>query len=205
MSHPTNIEAGNIPYPTDIREIALTERSVEVLWRAFPYLQRRYGQRGRRFGSSDVGYLVVCAGLPSTAFLDQVIWLGGILASRGMPSWLLECQLRHLAACGRRRHWAGANRAAEGAETLADRRRAVLSEAQFRAAGRTFRDARPDLPPRLAEGTGRLLASAVADTLSGLAPSAEPFLGWLTAHFDDGRATQRTLAGLPSLPEVERC
>ena len=190
MSHPTNFEAGNVPYPSDPAEVYLAKRSTEVIWRAFPYFGMRYGERGRRFGSSDNGYLVVAASLPLGVFLDQVEWLATVLARKGMPSWLLECQLQVLSAIGNRRRWSGSEAAAEAARLLRDKRREAIGDdlfAELQEAG----------PARRARGTGKMIASAVADVENKLVGSTDPFLGWLAQQGVD-RAAVEQVVGLVS-------
>jgi heme oxygenase len=48
-----NPEAGRHAMPQSEVEIARALRCAEVAWRRFPYLEMRFGERGRRFTSSD--------------------------------------------------------------------------------------------------------------------------------------------------------
>ena len=53
ITNPLNSEAGQVPVPSDPIEIAAAVRANRIMWRAFPYLGFRYGERGKRFGNSD--------------------------------------------------------------------------------------------------------------------------------------------------------
>ena len=151
----------------------LTRRVAAVIWRAVPYYPFRYGERGRKFGLSDGGWLITLATYTPERRLQQVEWLTKLLAARAMPSWLMELQLRATVVIGRRLGWHGAAAIASVGEHLAARRRAVLSDERFAEAGRTFGRG------RLADGTGKLIASAYADTAIGWCASPAPVTTWL--------------------------
>src|SRR5207245_1203744 len=65
-------------------------------WERFPYYARRFGERGRTFTDRDSLWLAGLAARPEGDLPAQVEWLGGVLAARGMPRWLLECHLEVL-------------------------------------------------------------------------------------------------------------
>jgi hypothetical protein len=177
--NPLNPEAGDTPAPSDPLELAVARAAAAVVWRAVPYFAFRYGERGRRFGASDAAWLVTLAGLPRDARLAQIDWLAGLLAARGMPSWLLEIQLAATARAATRRSWAGAGALADAAVHLSSRRRAVLPEPAFLEAGRLFaRLAGLAGGSRLATGAGRLIAAAHADVALGICASPAPVVGW---------------------------
>jgi hypothetical protein len=171
--NPFNPEGGDIPAPTDPLELELTRRVAAVIWRAVPYYPFRFGERGRKFGLSDGGWLITLAGYDPGRRLQQVEWLTKLLAARAMPSHLMELQLRLTAAMGRRLGWQGAAAIASAAQHLVDRRRAVMPDETFAAAGRAFG------PRRREDGTGKLIASAYADTAIGWCPSPTPVTSWL--------------------------
>ncbi|HEU4558276.1 MAG TPA: hypothetical protein VFS20_10515, partial [Longimicrobium sp.] len=68
----------------------------ERSWREFPYYQARYGDRGRLFGHSDSAWLSLAADGPQGLVNSEVMWLGSVLSSRGMPQYLLERHLEFL-------------------------------------------------------------------------------------------------------------
>jgi hypothetical protein len=177
--NPLNPEAGDAPAPTDPRELAIARRAAALVWRAVPYFAFRYGERGRAFGLSDGAWLVTLAALPSCARIAQVEWLASLLSPRGMPSWLLEVQLRAIARVGARSRWSGAEALADGARHLEARRRSVLSEESFQLAGHRFCEIAGR--SRLANGTGKMVASAEVDVALGFSPSSASFREWFRA------------------------
>jgi len=180
MPNPLNSAAGSVPVPTDPREVAAAIRASDVIWRAFPYFELRYGPRGKRFGYSDCAYFLTLLGYAQETVNRQVEWTAGVLAQRGMPSLLLELQLRVL---GRilRREFLGGDRGEpliRAADALRDARREKLSDAEIAALGQEFA-ARVGFPRhRLAIGMGTLLAAAVADELGGMRRAAASIEEW---------------------------
>ena len=175
--NPFNAEAGSVPAPSDPLEILVARRSAAVVWRAVPYFELRYGERGQRFGLSDGAWLVTLAHMLPEIRDAQVEWLARVLAARGMPSWLVELQLAVSARVGRKLGWARASAMHDAAQALAARRRTRLSDAAFDEAERRFRAAVG--PERLGRGTGRLVASAHVDVALGLCASTAACLDWL--------------------------
>ena len=182
MKNPVNPEAGDVPFPTDVREIELAEYSARIIWRACPYFQLRYAERGRRFGASDVGYLIVIASSPESVFFDQIDWLARVLAGRGMPSCLLELQLRILAKGGAQRNWPGTEKALAGADRLLAERRRWLSDAQEKKIIAMCEESSVFESRNWNIGLGMLLACAVADNDAGITSSTEPLFGWLLSQ-----------------------
>ena len=88
-----NPEAGSHLVPQDLREIEAAQRATERCLLEYPYFVWRYGERGRRFTDSDGAWLVVLTQYPQARIEKQIAWLGGVLATRGMPRVLLQ---RHL-------------------------------------------------------------------------------------------------------------
>jgi hypothetical protein len=180
MPNPLNSAAGSVPVPTDPREVAAAVRASDVIWRAFPYFELRYGARGKRFGYSDCAYFLTLLGYDQGTINRQVEWTAGVLAQRGMPSLLLELQLRVL---GRilRREFLGGDRGEpllRAADALRDARRERLEDAEIAALSREFA-ARVGFPKhRLAIGMGTLLAAAVADELGGMRRAAASIEEW---------------------------
>jgi hypothetical protein len=174
--NPLNSEAGDTPAPTDPRHIAIVTRAAALVWRAVPYFAFRYGERGRAFGLSDAAWLVTLAALPRDARIAQVEWLAGLLSPRGMPSWLVEVQLRATSLVGTRSGWSGAEALSDAACHLGDRRRSVLSEEAFQLAGHRFSEIAG--PSRLADGTGKMVASAEIDVALGFSQSSASLTEW---------------------------
>jgi hypothetical protein len=94
-----NLEAGDHAMPQDPREIDLALRAAQAAWDRYPYLDQRYGERGRRFTDSDSCWLVTLARAPSEMSATRSLeWLRTVLASRGLPTVILETHLRAIAA-----------------------------------------------------------------------------------------------------------
>jgi hypothetical protein len=94
-----NCEAGDHAMPQDPREIALALRAGGTAWKNYPYLQHRFGDRGRRFTNSDGCWLVALARLPVEAATRNLEWLRGVLASRGIPAVIFEGHLHAISQC----------------------------------------------------------------------------------------------------------
>jgi hypothetical protein len=186
-----NVEAGEHVVTSDPAELAAAERAIRRSWGEFPYYARRYGARGRSFSSSDSGWLVTLCDMPAGAAAQQALWLGTVLAARGMPRWLLEVHLGLLAdELTRARPGPVAaryRRLDECAAALRERRLARLDEATFARIEREF-DARvSETDRRLHRRTGGILAAAVADERDGIELAVTSVVGWLTdtSRFSD--------------------
>ena len=178
-----NPEAGRHPVPEDPREIEAAVRAGDVCWKNFPYFGQHYGERGQRFARSDAVWLATLHRHAPAQILRQVRWLGRVLAGRGMPTLLLRDQLDVLvgelsAAVPERRADYEKLRAAS-ADLLALRRR-HLSDAQVGMIERAFDEAAgPQEAARLPRAA-EMLASALADELEGMEPTANGIVPWLT-------------------------
>jgi hypothetical protein len=197
-----NPEAGSHSVCDNPEELAAALRAGERTWETFPYYAQRYGDRGRAFTRSDSAWIVTLVRSPGTVDA-QVLWLGSVLASRGMPRWLLEVHLEHLheelagALPGRRGVYASLQRAAE---MLARRRRAQIPDAAFQAIERAL-DERADRAwiARLPR-TGALIAAAVADERDGISRAVPSLAAWLA---DQTRFSERWVeAALRTIEEA---
>ncbi len=174
-----NADAGRHEITTDATLLRAGVRASQRSYDATPYYRLRYGGRGARFASTDTAWLVSLADHDEAHTVRQVQWLSRVLATRGMPSWLLETHLAELVTELREAVDDGAAGALPAArDALAAARRAhVDDELLVRSDGWVAEALGPDLP---FEGTGVLLAAAVADELSGVATDDGPYVGWLT-------------------------
>ena len=91
-----NPEAGNYPISTNPLEIKAAMTAGLQCWNEFPYYEKRYGERGRRFAVSDSAWLITLSCLPEEEAIKQAEWLSRFLSIRGMPSYTMEIQLRFL-------------------------------------------------------------------------------------------------------------
>lgn len=181
-----NPEAGRHAMPSDPRVLAAAIAVARAAWARFPYLARRFGDRGARFTTSDGCWLATLVELPGAEIRRQLAWLRGLLARRGLPGLLLDDHLARLAVALRRLRAfpPGAVDAFEAeARALRARRDAVLPAAAW-AAHVSAREARlAALPgPRL-EGAAELVVGAACDEADGLDGSLGALRGWLGEAF----------------------
>lgn len=178
-----NPDAGRHPVPDDPAEleaaVAAGERSLAEL----PYMEQRYGERGRRFSDSDSAWLATLIQFDQPELDRQVQWLGRVLAGRGMPRVVLEIHLDLLADelsranPGKSGQYVRLRRAADSLRYL---RRKHIAEDDVSRMEREFDQRAPiEWTTRLPR-TGLLLASAAADEADGLANAVESLVGWLT-------------------------
>jgi heme oxygenase len=93
-----NHEAGDHAMPQNPLHIALALRVGRASWRRYPYLEYRFGERGKRFSRSDSCWLVALTQMSVESATKSLDWLRTILASRGIATVILE---DHLAALSR--------------------------------------------------------------------------------------------------------
>ena len=178
-----NPEAGRHPLPADAREVQASIRAGDICWRRFPYYEHRYGERGRRFARSDAAWQATLYQYEPEQIIQQVRWLGRVLAARGMPTLLLQVQLEILvdelaAAIPERKADyekllpAAADLRAMRCKHLSDDRLEALADEFDRAVG-------PEWSARYPR-TGALLGAAVADELEGNEGAVESLRSWLT-------------------------
>lgn len=174
-----NPDAGRHEIVTDATLLRAGVRASQRSYDAMPYYRLRYGGRGARFASTDSAWLISLAGQEESHALSHVRWLARVLATRGMPTWLLEDHLGALAvevAAVAGDHAAGVLPAA--ADDLATTRRQHVDDDLLARADAWAEEALgDDLPFR---GTGLLLAAATADDLAGVTRDDGPLIGWLT-------------------------
>lgn len=192
-----NEDAGSHMVVTEPRVLVASVMAGLRCYRAYPYFELRYGERGMRFGSSDSAWLATLVDEPGTVALAQVDWLRSVLASRGMPSVLLEAhlrlqheELRSFAAVDAQR----ADCLAAGAESLRKSRTRHLSDAALRSLETAFRQAVGATPP--VPDAPTLVASAVADELEGLDRAVPSLLEWLGDETRFGSSWSQAVKGL---------
>lgn len=178
-----NPEAGNHPMCHDPRELQAALRAGRMSWRRFPYYEARYGGRGLQFARSDSAWLVALAELHAATVNEQIAWLGRVLASRGMPQWLLELHLGVLytelvAAVPERTEIYCSLLGA--ATMLREQRRKYLDDAALAELTAAFAlQVGAEWEEKLPE-TGALLASAVADEAAGIMQAVPSIASWMT-------------------------
>jgi hypothetical protein len=70
-----NFEAGDHAMPQNPIEIGLALRAAKVAWEKYPYLEHRYGERGRRFTDKIASLLTKKPTNPLSWW--ALIWLRG--------------------------------------------------------------------------------------------------------------------------------
>lgn len=177
-----NPEAGQHPVPSDPRELDAAVRAGDLCWQRFPYYAARYGERGLRFARSDAAWQATLVHYPAGQILQQVRWLGRVLAGRGMPTLLLQVQLEILvdalsASLPEKR--ADYMNLLPAAEDLRATRALYLSDEAVNRLAEAFDDAvGPDLSQQL-PGTGQLLCAALADELAGSEKAVHSLHVWM--------------------------
>ncbi len=178
-----NAEAGLHPVPADPRELDASLRAADLCWRRFPYLAERYGERGERFTRSDTAWLATLIRLDPPVVTGQVCWLRVFLATRGIPSIILQTQLDILsdeldAAVPTDHALHGKLR--QAADELRDARQVHIPQPQVAALSDAF-DAATEASWRARlPHTELLLASAVVDEIDGSPGAVATLGGWLT-------------------------
>lgn len=143
----------------------------------FPYLGLRFGDRGDAFARTDSGYLASLASGSHEYVLDQARWLARVLASRGMPRWLMECHLDILAEelnAVLPERQADFDKLRHAAAVLRAERQAVISQDACDALAAGFVERGGDLVGNF----GGLVVSAVCDESCGLEFAVPSLVGW---------------------------
>ncbi|MCX6875225.1 MAG: biliverdin-producing heme oxygenase [Verrucomicrobia bacterium] len=178
-----NPEAGRHPVPADAREVQAALRAADLCWQRFPYFEHRYGERGRRFARSDAAWLATLVHYEPAQILQQVQWLGRVLAGRGMPTLLLQVQLELLVqelSTAIPAKQSDYEKLSPAAVALHDSRRKHLADDQLHALTAGFDHAvGPEWSGKFPH-TGALLAAGVADELAGNAGAVETLRSWMT-------------------------
>ena len=195
-----NPDAGIHPLPADPGEVAASVRAAIRCMRRFPYLGLRFGARGDAFARTDSGYLASLVPNSHEYVVDQARWLARVLASRGMPRWLMECHLDLLAeelsaALPERR--ADFDKLGHAAAVLRAERQAVIPQDAFDALAAGF----VERGGELVENFGGLIVSAVCDESCGLEFAVPSLVGWAD---NDGRFPDHWRAALKELLDQAR-
>lgn len=180
--NPLNPLAGDVPIPEDPRELEAALRAGKISHRIFPYVDWRYGERGRKFTQSDSGWLAWLTRHSQERVDEQIRWLRNVLSNRGMPSSILEIHLnvlsRQLTRCipeNEPKYRCLATSAErlrlESEQQIAASRRQALTENFVQSVGGSA--------TAFSNGTASLLVSAVADEKLGVKNAVSSLEGWL--------------------------
>ncbi|MFW5810749.1 MAG: biliverdin-producing heme oxygenase [Thermodesulfobacteriota bacterium] len=199
-----NPEAGHHPIPEDEREIQAALQASNRGWAEFPYYQKRYGERGKRFCDSDTCWLATLITLDPESLQKQIDWLCRVLSTRGMPSILLEHSLRYLyeelvhAVPGKKNLYKKLHTAAD---ILKKKREDCFPEKEFQILSEEFEAAAASGGKDNCRNTGKLLISAVADEMNGIEGAVESLRIWLT---DDERFSKQWIAAVNDIIQKSR-
>ena len=172
-----NPDAGMHPLPADHREVAASIQATVHCMRMFPYLGMRFGDRGDAFARTDSGYLASLVPYSHEYVVDQVRWLARVLASRGMPRWLMECHLDILAGeltAAIPENRAGYTKLSNAAAVLRAERQSVIPQDAFDRLAAEF----VEQGGQLVANFGGLVVSAVCDEACGLEFAVPSLVGW---------------------------
>ena len=184
MFHVTRInpEAGNHPMPEDEREIEAALKASDRGWAEFPYYRERYGERGKRFSDSDTCWLVTLTSLNPETLQRQVDWLCRVLATRGMPTLMMEQTLRFLyeELCRAVPDKAAIYEKLQvSADKLKKARERHIQDEVFQSLANEFEQSVGFEAAELAKNTGKLLVSAVVDEKNGIEGTVNALKQWL--------------------------
>ncbi len=180
-----NPEAGNFPIPTDPIEINCAISAGLKCWDEFPFYEKRYGERGRRFTVSDSAWLVTLSELPVDLAISQVYWLAKYLAKIGMPTITMEFQLKYL--------YEELSEAIPENEpkyktlliasnALCESRLKILEQQFFEEGNLVFNSYLEDsgYSDEILDNTGLLICSSIADLRNEFDDSVQAFKCWIT-------------------------
>lgn len=199
-----NPEAGRHAVPANPGEIQAALRAGDSCWERFPYFEQRYGERGRRFARSDAAWKVTLCEFDPEQIIQQIQWLGRVLAGRGMPSWLLQEQLVILVNELTNVHpekKSTYQKLLPAANELEAARRRQLTDEQLQSLEDGFDQAVGQEWSDLLPHTGRLIGCAVADELNGSELAVDSLRSWLT---DAVRFPAHWIAGVEDILSLAR-
>ncbi len=194
-----NPEAGDHHMPQHPAEVALALRAGQAAWERFPYLRERFGDRGRRFTSSDSCWLVSLTHMPIETATAQLRWLRGVLASRGIPTLILETHLRAIEAALAAEvadHASMGARYAPFLASLDDERRSSGHDARMGSLIEPFDARLRACSGPTIDAAAALIVSAWLDERSGLTGAFAATLSWFA---DPARFSADWVAGVGEL------
>ena len=175
-----NFEAGDHAMPQAPGEIELALRAGRDAWNRYPYLEMRFGDRGRRFTSSDSCWLVTLAHLPEINAVRSLEWLRPVLASRGIPTVILETHLRCILQLWMDEGF-GATASGPGlARFLADREAERASLGYAVPVIDSYEQRLASCPGLTVPSAATLIASAWVDERAGIVGALSSTLDWFT-------------------------
>ena len=177
-----NPEAGNHPIPGEKREIQAALSASNRSWNEYPYYEKRYGKRGRRFSDSDTCWLATLTALDQIDLQKQVDWLCRVLATRGMPSLMMETILRYLSlelTAAIPENKTLNYKLLKSSEKLKENRLKHIEEKVFNNLAEEFEQSVEKDMRKALKNTGFLLVSAVVDEKNGIPGALSGLQKWL--------------------------
>ncbi len=181
-----NPEAGNHAISHDPLELDAAIQAGRICMHEFPYLESRFGQRGRRFTISDSAWLAALSDESQSQLYSQVTWMGTMLSARGIPQIILQ---RHLEILHRELSRTiplkqeKYMKILNGASLLRGNRIAVIDEREARKLreGFAFSVASDELQPihMRFPNLALLVISAVVDEKLGVENAVPALLSWV--------------------------
>ena len=178
-----NPEAGSHPMPKNESEIRAALSASDMMVRLFPYLELRYGSRGKRFSDSDTLWLVTLTNFDMKSVNDQIEWISRILANRGMPTIIIEELLNILydklveADPEKRSSY---DKLLSASKLMNNIRTECVSQSKFNSLSQEFESRIGEQLSKEYKNTGSLLVSAVVDNKLGITRSTSSIRDWLT-------------------------
>jgi hypothetical protein len=193
-------------YLSDQREVGAVLRASERSYEGRQYFSERFSAHSADLSRSNGAYLTSLVSQPLIYVIQQVSWVGVLLACRGLPRWLLETHLillhEELSAAIPKRA-ARYRKLLKAAETLRMARLDWIGQDAFDDLAARFVLAAGVGP----EGVGALPVAAVCDECCGIDKAVSSLVGWLgdpacysprwCAALDHCLAEARALAGKP--------
>lgn len=177
-----NPEAGNHPIPSDKREIEAALNASNRCWNEYPYYEKRYEKRGKRFSDSDTCWLATLVTLEQIDLQKQVDWLCRVLATRGMPSLMMETTLHYLSlelTAAIPENKALYRKLFKASEKLKENRLKRIEEKFFKKLAEEFEQSVPIDLRKAFKNTGFLLVGAVIDEKNGIPGALSGLQKWL--------------------------
>ncbi len=178
-----NPEAGNHPIPKDEREIEAALKASDRGWAEFPYYAKRYSDRGKRFSDSDTCWLVTLTALDQEVVQQQIDWLCRVLATRGMPTIMMEHTLRFLHEQLKEtlpEKSAAYEKLLISADAIKKSRERWIKDKEIYSLADEFDQAVGHELANVYKNTGKLLVSAVVDEKNGTEGAVNNIEVWLT-------------------------
>jgi len=186
MHHVTeiNFEAGDHAIPQNPLEVELALRAGRRAWEQYPYLQCRFGERGKRFTNSDSCWLVTLTHMPVEMVTKNLIWLRTVLSTRGLPAVILETHLREISRALRLEfgeHMDGHQRFDQFLSNLELERKKICGEQDLSHLVEGFEQRFSSCPGFRVKSAAQLITSAWIDERSGITGSLSATQDWFAS------------------------